>query len=388
MASAADDFAYDFGIEEEFFLVDVATHHVVRRPPRDLLPRLRRELGDYIAAELLQSQVEISSPVFHDHRQAREAMTGLRRGLAAMLARDGLAMIAAGTHPLAAWHVQIGTASARYQALIDDFRIIARRNLLCALHVHVAVPPGMDRVALMNRAMPWLPLFLGLSASSPFWGRQQTGLLSYRQVVYGEWPRAGIPDFFADEREYDGFVQLMVRGGAMPDASNLWWAIRPSPRYPTLELRISDSCTCLDDSLALAALFRCLVRALARDPGLGAQRSAATRRLVDENRWRAARDGTAARFIDEATAEQVPLPQLLARLQRLCTHDIDALDSRSALQPLHGILSGGSSAQRQLAVYDRQRTRGASHVNALRAVVSWLLQATALEHCNEPHGAA
>lgn len=377
MASAADDFAYDFGIEEEFFLVDAATQHVVRRPPRDLLPRLKRELGDCIAAELLQSQVEISSPVFHDHRQARAAMIGLRQGLAALLALDGLAIIAAGTHPLAAWQVQIGTASARYQALIDDFRIVARRNLLCALHVHVAVPPGMDRVALMNRALPWLPLFLGLSTSSPFWSRQRTGLLSYRQVIYGEWPRAGIPDFFADEREYGEFVQLMVRGGAMPDASNLWWAIRPSARYPTLELRIADSCTRLDDALALAALFRCLVRALARDPELGARRSAATRRLVDENRWRAARDGTAARFIDETTAAQLPLPQALAELQCLCARDIDAFDCRDALQPLQAILSHGSSAHRQLAVYDRQRAQGASRVDALHGVVAWLLQATA-----------
>lgn len=388
MASAAEDFAYDFGIEEEFFLVDADTHHVVRRPPRDLVPRLKHELGDCIAAELLQSQVEISSPVFRDHRQAREAMTGLRRGLAAMLARDGLAMIAAGTHPLAAWHVQIGTASARYQALVDDFRIIARRNLLCALHVHVAVPPGMDRVVLMNRAMPWLPLFLGLSTSSPFWGRQQTGVLSYRQVVYGEWPRAGIPDFFADEREYDDFVQLMVRGGAMPDASNLWWAIRPSPRYPTLELRIADSCTCLDHSLALAALFRCLVRTLACDPGPGARRSAATRRLVDENRWRAARDGTAARFIDEAAAEQVALPEVLARLQCLCVHQIDVFDCAGTLQPLQDILSDGSSAQRQLAVYDERRARGASRMDALHDVVTWLLQATAPGHGEELHGPA
>lgn len=286
-------------------------------------------------------------------------------------------MIAAGTHPLAAWHVQIGTASARYQSLIDDFRIVARRNMLCALHVHVAIPPGMDRVVLMNRAVPWLPLFLGLSASSPFWSRQQTGLLSYRQVVYGEWPRAAIPDFFADEREYDDFVQLMVRSGAMPDASYLWWAIRPSSRYPTLELRIADSCTRLDDALALAALFRCLIRALVRDPELGAWHSAATRRLVDENRWRAARDGTAAQLIDEATATRVPLSQTLARLLSLCARNIDALDCRDALQPLRGILSDGSSAQQQLAIYCRQRTQGAGRVDALHDVVAWLLQATA-----------
>lgn len=376
MANASNDFEYTFGIEEEFFLVDPRTRNLVRRPPRTLLQRLKRELGDCFATELLQSQVEITSPVFHDHRQARETMTGLRRQIAALLAHDGLAIVAAGTHPLAAWHVQTGTDSPRYQALIDDFRIIARRNLLCALHIHVAVPPGVDRVALMNRAMSWLPLFLGLSAASPFWGRRQTGLMSYRQVVYYEWPRTGIPDFFADESEYEAFVQLMVRGGAMPDAGHLWWAIRPALRYPTLELRIADSCTRLDDALALAALFRCLVRALVRDPGLGAQRNAGTRRLVEENRWRAARDGTAARFIDEGTGAQMPLPEVLADLERLCQDDIRAFGCRDALQPLREILSGGGSAQHQLAVYRQQREQGARRVDALRAVVDWLLQAS------------
>ncbi len=376
MTKAADDFEYTFGIEEEFFLVDPRSRNLVRRPPRGLLQRLKRELGDCIAAELLQSQIEISSPVFRDHRQAREAMTGLRRRVAGLLAPDGLTIVAAGTHPLAAWHVQIGSASPRYRALIDDFRIIARRNLLCALHVHVAVPPEVDRVALMNRAMCWLPLFLGLSAASPFWSRQLTGLMSYRQVVYYEWPRTGIPDFFADEREYAAFVELMVRGGAMPDASHLWWAIRPSLRFPTLELRIADSCTRLDDALALAALFRCLVRALARDPGLGARHGAATRRLIDENRWRAARDGIAARFIDVETGAQVALPETLAALERLCEDDIHAFGCSDALQPLREILAGGSSAQHQLAVYRRERTQGARRVDALRAVVDWLVQAS------------
>lgn len=377
MAKTAHDFGYTFGIEEEFFLVDPRTRTLVRRPPRGLLPRLKRELGDCIAAELLQSQIEIASPVFHDHRQARETMTGLRRQVAALIAEDGLAIVAAGTHPLAAWHVQTGTDSARYQALIDDFQIIARRNLLCALHIHVAVPPGVDRVALMNRAVHWLPLFLGLSAASPFWGRQQTGLMSYRQVGFYEWPRTGIPDVFADQSEYDAFVQLMVRGGAMPDASHLWWAIRPALRYPTLELRIADSCTRLDDTLALAALFRCLLRALVRDPTLGAQRSAATRRLIEENRWRAARDGIAARFIDEDSGAQVPLPEILSDLERRCEDDIRAFGCRNDLQPLRNIVAGGNSAQHQLAIYRQQREQGARRVDALRAVVDWLLQATA-----------
>ena len=176
------------------------------RVPALLLKSCRKRYGDLVGRELLQSQIEISSPVFDSCAQARAEMTRLRRGVAEIAASLDLRLVASGTHPLAAWHEQVHTANPRYERLIDDFQIVGRRNLLCGLHVHVAVPAGVDRVDVMNRAVRWLPLFLALSTSSPFWNRQRTGLLSYRQAAYDEWPRTGIPDLYADEAEYRRFI--------------------------------------------------------------------------------------------------------------------------------------------------------------------------------------
>lgn len=371
---AMSDDAYTFGLEEEFFFVNPVTRNAATRVSKRLLKLCRQRFGEVIAHELLQSQIEISSPVFGHHDEAREEMRRLRRGIAEVAAAAGLRIVAAGTHPLSAWQKQAHTEKSRYARIVDDFQILGRRNLFCGLHVHVAPPPGVDRVALMNRLMPWLPLLLALSTSSPFWSRRRTGLLSYRQTAYDEWPRSGIPDFFADEAEYGAFRDLLVRAGAMRDGSYLWWAIRPAQDHPTLELRIADCCTHLDDALALAALFRCLVRAHVRRPELGAARSALTRRLIDENRWRSKRFGLEAQFIDEGDGATRSCAQWLDAALELVAEDARRLDCESALRHLGTIFARGTSAHEQLAIYHTQREAGAGSVDALRGVVDWLIQ--------------
>jgi carboxylate-amine ligase len=371
------EFEYTFGIEEEYFLATAATRSLASRVPRRLLADAKSKLGDAVTAELLQSQIEIASPILHDCDAARAAMVHLRRGLSDLVASNGLRLVAASTHPLGAWRDQVVTEKPRYDELMSDFRIIGQRNLVCGMHVHVAVPPGVDRVALMNRAMPWLPVFLALSTSSPFWNRHITGLLSYRQAVYDEWPRSGIPDFFADQSDYDAFVALMQHAGAVRDASYLWWAIRPALKYPTLELRIADVCTRVDDGLALAALFRCLVAALIRQPESGSKRSTHTRRIIDENRWRAKRDGTAARFLDEAAGAATPLPELLSQMLTLIGEDAQRLGCTATLKHLDWIIENGTSAHAQLRIYNERRAAGNSNQAALRHVVDWLAQTTA-----------
>lgn len=370
------DAPYTFGLEEEFFLVNPTTRNAATRVPKLLLKSCRQRFGAFVGHELLQSQIEISSPVFDSHAGARAEMRRLRRGIAEVVAAAGLRLVAAGTHPLSAWHQQSHTEKSRYSRIVDEFQILGRRNLLCGLHVHVAPPAGVDRVALMNRLMSWLPLFLALSTSSPFWDRRRTGLFGYRQSAYDEWPRAGVPDFFADEAEYDAFRDLLVRAGAMPDGSYLWWAIRPAEKHPTLELRIADCCTHLDDALALAALFRCLVRAHVRRPELGARRSALTRRLVDENRWRAKRFGVEAHFIDEASGTTIECARLLDLALELVAEDARRLECEEPLRHLGTILARGTSAHEQLAIYRARREHGASGVAALRAVVDWLIEAS------------
>lgn len=372
----ADAHAFSFGIEEEYFLVDPRTRNAAARVPRQFLKACRKRLGDTVAPELLQSQIEVASPILRDCAHARDTLQALRRGVSDVAQAMGFRLMAAGTHPLAAWTEQRNTEKPRYERLMDDFQIVGRRNVFCGLHVHVAVPDGEDRVRLMNRAMRWLPLFLALSTSSPFWNRQRTGLLSYRQAAYDEWPRTGIPDHFEDEADYMAFAARLVRAGAIRDASFLWWAIRPALRFPTLELRIADSCTDLEDALAIAALYRCLLRMLLRRPEVGTAWHGHTRRLVDENRWRAKRHGIEAQFIDEDAGAVRPATAWLDELLALVADDARAFGCESSLRRLGTIVARGTSGHAQLARYGEARAAGASRIDALRRVVDDLIDLT------------
>ena len=366
-------FAFTFGVEEEFFLTHPTSRRLASEVPRSLLRACQRRFGERVAPELLRSQIELVSPVFEQHAQAAEALACLRRGIAEIAVEKGLRLTAAGTHPLAVWRQQIETPKARYRKLVEDFQIVGRRNVLCGLHIHVAVPAEVDRVVLMNRVMHWLPAFLALSTSSPFWNRAATGLLSYRQSAYDEWPRTGIPDHVRDEAEYARLVEAL----AVPDASYLWWAIRPAQRFPTLELRICDACTRVEDTLAIAALYRCLVRLLIRRPELAPPWAVHTRRLIDENRWRAKRFGIDAEFLSHDGRAVRPCKDLLRSLADDVAEDARHLDCEAGLDRVRAVLDAGTSAHAQLAQYRHARARGDSHVKALHAVVDWLIETTA-----------
>lgn len=369
-------FPYTFGIEEEFFLTHPKSRTLATSVPRSFLHACQRRFGDAVAPELMHSQIELVSPVFERHEQAAEQMARLRRGVAEIAIEKDLRLMASGTHPIAAWHVQVETPKARYRELMDDFQIVGRRNVLCGLHIHVAVPPQIDRVVLMNRVLHWVPVFLALSTSSPFWNREASGLLSYRQSAYDEWPRTGTPDHFSDEAEYMRMAELLVKGGAMKDASYLWWTIRPALRFPTLELRICDACTRLDDTLAIAALYRCLVSLLARRPELAPAWTPFTRRLIDENRWRAKRFGVEAEFLAFDGGQPTKCKDVVAALLDAAGEDAQRLGCEGALGRIRTLLDQGTSAHRQLAIYREARAKRESRIKALQAVVDWLIATT------------
>ncbi|MDY6948427.1 MAG: carboxylate-amine ligase, partial [Pseudomonadota bacterium] len=358
--------------------VDAATGALGAPALDRLMHDARARLGDVVTSELLQSQIEIASPILHSHDEAREVMSRTRLGLSEVVAGHDLRLVAASTLPLGVWQEQLITETRRYDKLMADFRIITQRNLVCGLHIHVAIPDSIDRIDVMNRAMHWLPVFLALSTSSPFWNHRVTGLLSYRQALYDEWPRSGIPDFFRDEADYQAFVERMQAAGAINDSSQLWWAIRPALRFPTLEMRIADVCTRLDDALAIAALYRCLVAALVADPQMGKVHSTHTRRLIDENRWRAKRDGIKAEFILETTNQVLPLATVVRDLMNACGEQISKLNCAKALEPIERILNEGTSAHQQLKIYNDSRAAGDENPQALLKVIDWL-KATTLE---------
>jgi glutamate---cysteine ligase / carboxylate-amine ligase len=249
--------------------------------------------------------------------------------------------------------------------------MIGLRNMLCGMHVHVALPNPDSRVELMMRLTPYLPLLLALSTSSPFWQGHTTGLRGYRLAAYDELPRTGLPEFFRSKEEYDDYVSALSWARIIPDASHIWWAIRPSLRYPTIELRVADSCTKLDDAVSLAALFRCLVRALNRDRALNAGFDRVGRAITAENKWRAQRYGVSATFVDPFRRQPVTAATWLDEVLDFVHEDVHAFGCAGEIAHLTRLVTEGTSADHQIAVYDRARAANRSHSEAPRDVIDW-----------------
>lgn len=368
--------SYRFGIEEEYFLADAATRGTPRRRVKAFHAALRTRVPG-AERELLQSQVEVASPPATDFAAAREVLGGLRASLAEVGHEHGILLLASGTHPIARWSRQTPTEAERYEGLMRDLRILGRRNMVCGMHVHVEVPRPEARVDLMNRLLPFMPTLLALSTSSPFWQGGATGLAGYRLSAFGEMPRTGLPELFDGAADYARYVEVMTRAGAIVDASFLWWTLRPSVKYPTLELRVADACTRLGDTLAIAALYRCLVRLADRRPELNRGLTGASRALVAENLWRAQRDGIRASLIDVVSGEAMPFATYLESLLRLVAEDADALGCAAELAAARVIAAEGTSADRQTAVYAGARGRGLGEREALGLVVDWIAETTA-----------
>ncbi|MDP4004576.1 carboxylate-amine ligase [Methylobacterium sp. NEAU K] len=367
--------SYRFGIEEEYFLADAETRGTPRGDLAGFHARVKAELPE-TGRELVAAQVEVCTPPLTDATAAREDLRGQRATLAGIASENGLSLLACGTHPLARWSRQTATDGARYKGILSDVGIAARRALICGMHVHVEVPDPDARVDLMNRLLPFQPLLLALSASSPFWQGEATGLMAYRLSVFGELPRSGLPEIFADAAAYERFVAIMTRSGAIADASFLWWSLRPSIKFPTLELRIADACTRLDDSLCVAALFRCLVRLCVRRPDLNAGLDGVSRALASENLWRAQHSGVRAALIDEARGEAVLFSEALESVLALVSEDAAALGCTIEVARARAIVAQGTSADEQVAAYEVALAEGRDERAALAAAVDWIAEAS------------
>jgi len=254
---------------------------------------------------------------------------------------------------------------------MDDLQMIGHRNMLCGMHVHVEVPDLDTRINLIMRLTPYLPLLLALSTSSPFWQGHLTGLVGYRLAAYDELPRTGLPELFRTNDDYREFVAALVAAKIIPDASYIWWALRPSKNYPTIELRTADSCTRLDDAVAIAVLFRCLVRALDRNRDLNAGFDRLGRAISKENKWHAQRYGIAATFVDPFTREARSARSWLDELRALIAEDVEALGCAAEIAQLDRILAEGTSADRQVDLFTRARAAGRRRLTALKEVIDW-----------------
>ena len=369
--------ALTLGLEEEYLLVDRETGAVAAEPPDELFEALNERTAGRAFPEFLRAQVEVATPVCRDISEARQALTALRRAVIEEAGRFGLAPIAASSHPFSLTSKQKRTDKERYVALLEEMQGAARRMMICGLHVHIGVEDDDLRIDLMNQLTYFLPHLLALSCSSPFWEGERTGLMSFRLMIFNGVPRTGLPEQFSSWGEYRRHTDVLVETGIIADNSRIWWDLRPSARYPTLETRVMDCCTSLEDALSLAALNQCLVRMLWRLRRANQRWRMYSHLLLGENRWRAMRYSYDAGLLDLGRQRVVPFAGLLEEMVALVAEDAAVLGCSAEIARLPDILARGTSAHRQLQVYERAVADGASQEDALRAVVNWLVMETA-----------
>jgi carboxylate-amine ligase len=369
--------ALTLGIEEEYLLVDRETGAVAAEPPDELFAALHERTAGRAFPEFLRAQVEVATPVCRDIGEARQELSALRRAVIEEAGRFGLAPIAASSHPFSLTAKQKRTEKERYIALLEEMQGAARRMMICGLHVHVGVEDDDLRIDLMNQLTYFLPHLLALSCSSPFWEGERTGLMSFRLMIFNGVPRTGLPEQFSSWGEYRRHTDVLVETGIIADNSRIWWDLRPSARYPTLETRVMDCCTSLEDALSLAALNQCLVRMLWRLRRANQRWRMYSHLLLGENRWRAMRYSYDAGLLDLGKQRVVPFPELLEEMVALVAEDAAVLGCSAEIARLPDILARGTSAHRQLQVHEKAVADGATPEQALRAVVNWLVAETA-----------
>jgi carboxylate-amine ligase len=358
---------FTLGIEEEFQIVDPETRDL-RSSVTEVLKSGQAVLGDQIKKEMFQAMVEVGTTICRDVDEARQDVIRLRKTVGDLVESMGARLLAAGTHPFARWEEQDITDDTRYHSLARDLQDIARSIAVYGLHVHVGVSDRDRSIELMNEARYFLPHLLALSVNSPFWKGRDTGIKSYRSVIWGRMPRSGIPDTFTSWDDYSRFVDTLLRTNSIDEPKKIWWDIRPHPKFSTLEFRVCDMPTTVDMTVALAALFQAIVAKLMRlrERNLGFR--VYHRALIMENRWRAMRYGVDGALIDFGKLCEVPMRDLALELLEFIDDVVDDLGSRHALNVIEDVLATGTGADRQLAVY--------RETGDLKAVVDRLIEDT------------
>jgi glutamate---cysteine ligase / carboxylate-amine ligase len=361
---------FTLGIEEEFQIVDPESREL-RSHVSEILAEGKMLLGERVKPEMIQSTIEVGTGICKDINEARADITNLRSIVAGLVRKQGLEIVAAGTHPFSHWQDQKIFENARYELIVEENQMIARSLLTFGLHVHVGVADPERAIQIMNAVRYMLPHLLALSTSSPFWLGVHTGLKSYRSEVFTRMPRTGIPDHFESDSSFQRYVELLIKTGCIDDGKKIYWDVRPHPFFPTLEFRICDIPTRVDDTIAIAALFQALVAKFNRLLDHNLTLRLHHKMLIEENKWRAVRYGLDGKMIDFGKGKEVPIRDLIRELLEFVDEVVDDLGSRQEIEHLHTILERGTSADEQLQVW---RDTG-----DIKAVVDHLIQMT-MEH--------
>ena len=361
------DHVFTVGIEEELQIIDPVTREL-RSRIQQLLEDGKMILKEHAKSEMHQSMVELGSEICQDIAQARHEVIKLRSELAMVAATEGLQIASAGTHPFSHWHDQLITPNERYVTIVEDMQQIARANLIFGLHVHVGIPDRDAAILVMNQARYILPHIYALSVNSPFWLGENTGLKAYRHMIFERFPRTGIPDTFQSLGEYEDYLKLLVATNCIDNAKKIWWDIRLHPFFNTLEFRICDAQSRVDDTIALAAVIQAMVFKLHKMLRQNTTLRWYGRRLIDENRWRASRYGLDGKLIDFGKKCEVDTRSLILEILDFIAPEVDELGSGREVAHIEKILMEGTGADRQLAVWER--------THDLKAVVDHIIRET------------
>lgn len=368
--------SFSFGIEEEFHLVDLRTRELAVAP-NDLLSELKKSIGSQVSPEFLRSQIEIGTKPLTSFATARIELQRLRTTIIDAARAHGLALLASGTHPFAQPAAAETTDKERYNELDRDLAGAIRGLAACGMHVHAGIEDGDLRIDLMNQARYFLPHLLALSTSSPFWRGVNTGLKSYRVTALRRLPRSGLPGIFASWAEYQRTLAVLIETDIIEDGSKIWWDLRPSARFPTLEMRICDVCPRIEDALTVAATYLCILRMLWRQKMGNLKWRTYPISLIEENRWRAQRYGISGELLDLSRGCLVPVSNLIDELCELIAEDAVALDCEKEISNLRVIASEGTSADRQMRVWHSAMGDGMDEHGSLIKVIDQLVAETA-----------
>ncbi len=365
---------FSIGLEEEYLLVDPGTRSLANRQPPEFMARCKERLGGRVTHEFLQSQVEIGTGVCATIAEARAEILELRRTIAETAREFGMRMIASSTHPWAHWKEQVPVDMDRYRILGAEHQSLARRMAICGMHVHAGIEDPDLRVDLMSQVSYFMPHLLALSSSSPFWEGHDTGLKAFRPIIIGDLPRSGLPEIFESWNDWTEMLQVLAETGMVTDPSKIWWDMRPSAKHPTLEIRICDICTWVEDGLTIAALYQSILTFLAHLKANNLRWRHYRRILILENKWRAQRYGVEAEMADFGKRVLVPFPELIDELVELLRPHAEVLDCVAEIEHARVMARRGTSADHQLKVYHAALEGGADDHEAQMAVVDWLIE--------------
>ena len=344
---------FTIGVEEEFQIIDPDTLELRSHVVQLISSAAARGVGDLVKQEMHQSIVETGTKICESVSELRLEMHRTRSELVMAAESTGLQVAAAGTHPFSSWIDQVISPGERYQHIVEEMGQLARSLLIFGMHIHIAMPDKQTTIDMMNMVRYFVPHLLALSTSSPFWMGRNTGLKSFRTTVFRRFPRTGIPEIFDSWSAYENYVNLLMKLNCIDNGKKIWWDVRPHPTYGTLEFRMFDTATKVEEAVAIAALTQAIVVKLHRLYTGNQSWRMYRRALIEENKWRAARYGIEGKLIDFGREAEVPMRELMYELMELIDDVVDDLGSRSAVEYIHTILNEGTSAERQLRVYQQ-----------------------------------